>query len=157
MKNSNYLFFVVLVCVLQGCKSYTSNIILKAEPTDINWKSTYEKAVVENPIKIGDKIQYSIYTNQGESIIDPGGNLLTAKTFGDGNNTAIDKPTYEVLESGMCLFPLLGKIPVAGLKTSQLDSLLSVKYETYYNGVYVLEIICIFLIFFKSCLPCHYW
>jgi polysaccharide export outer membrane protein len=139
MKNSNYLFIILAFSVLQGCKSYTSNVILKAEPSEINWKSTYEKAVVENPIKIGDKIQYSIYTNQGESIIDPGGNLLAAKSFGDGNNTAIDKPTYEVLESGMCLFPLLGKIAVVGLKTSQLDSLLSLKYETYYNGVYVIS------------------
>lgn len=140
MKNSKYLFIVLVVgLLLQSCKTYTSNIILKAEPTDINWKSAYEKAIVENPIKVGDKIQYSIYTNQGESIIDPGGNLLAAKSFGDGNNTAIDKPTYDVLESGMCLFPLLGKISVVGLKTSQLDSLLSVKYETYYNGVYVIS------------------
>ena len=140
MKNSKYLFIVLVFgLLLQSCKSYNSNIIFKAEPTDMNWKSAYEKAVVENPIKVGDKIQYSIYTNQGESIIDPGGNLLSAKSFGDGNIAANDKPTYEVLESGMCLFPLIGKIPVVGFKTSQLDSLLSLKYETYYNGAYVIS------------------
>ena len=64
MKNSKYLFIVLVFgLLLQSCKSYTSNIIFKAEPTDMNWKSAYEKAVVENPIKVGDKIQYSIYTN----------------------------------------------------------------------------------------------
>lgn len=140
MKNSKYIFIVLVVgLLLQSCKSYTSNVILKAEPSDINWKSAYEKAVVENPIKVGDKIQYSIFTNQGESIIDPNGSLISAKSFGDGEKSAVDKPTYEVLESGMCLFPLLGKISVVGLKTSQLDSLLAIKYETYYNGVYIIS------------------
>jgi polysaccharide export outer membrane protein len=140
MKNSKYLLNVLVVgLLLQGCKSYTSNVILKTEPTEINWKSTYEKAVIENPIKVGDKIQYSLFTNQGESIIDPNGTLMTSKSFGDGNELSASIPTYEVLESGMCLFPLLGKIAVIGLKTSQLDSLLSTKYETYYNGVYVIS------------------
>ena len=140
MKNSKYLFIGLVVgLLLQGCKSYTSNIILKAEPSEINWKSAYEKAVIENPIKVGDKIQYSLFTNQGESIIDPSGTLMSSKSFGDGNELSASIPTYEVLESGMCLFPLLGKIAVIGLKTSQLDSLLSTKYETYYNGVYVIS------------------
>ena len=50
MKNSKYLFIVLVFgLLLQSCKSYTSNIIFKAEPTDMNWKSAYEKAVVENP------------------------------------------------------------------------------------------------------------
>jgi polysaccharide export outer membrane protein len=140
MKNSKYLFIVLVVgLLLQGCKSYTSNVILKAEPTDINWTSAYEKAIIENPIKVGDKIQYSIYTNLGESIIDPSGSLLSAKNFGDGNLASDAIPTYEVLESGMCLFPLLGKVLVIGLKTSQLDSLMSIKYETFYNGAYVIS------------------
>jgi polysaccharide export outer membrane protein len=139
MKNSNFLFIFLVVFILQGCKSYTSNIILKAEPTDFNWKSSYEKAVIENPIRVGDKIQYSIYTNEGESIIDPGGTLVSSKSFGDGNDLSASIPTYEVLESGMCLFPLLGKVAVIGLKTSQLDSLLSAKYETYYNGAYIIS------------------
>ena len=139
MKNSNFLFIFLVVFILQGCKSYTSNIILKAEPTDFNWKSSYEKAVIENPIRVGDKIQYSIYTNEGESIIDPGGTLVSSKSLGDGNDLSASIPTYEVLESGMCLFPLLGKVAVIGLKTSQLDSLLSARYETYYNGAYIIS------------------
>ena len=107
MKNRNYFFFILGFIILQGCKSYTSNIILKAEPTDINWKSAYEKAIVENPIKVGDKIQYTIFTNQGESIIDPSGNLMTAKSYGESNSTLADRPIFEVLESGTC-FQLSG-------------------------------------------------
>lgn len=127
------------ILLLQSCSSYRSNIILQAKPEDLNWQQTFEKVVVENPIKLGDKIQFSVFTNQGESIIDPSGNMVTAKNFGDANNNTVDKPTYDVLESGFCHFPLVGKVSVLGLKTSQLDSVLSAKYEQFYNGVYVLS------------------
>ena len=127
------------ILLLQSCSSYRSNIILQTKPEDLNWQQTFEKVVVENPIKLGDKIQFSVFTNQGESIIDPSGNMVTAKNFGDANNNTIDKPTYDVLESGFCHFPLVGKVSVLGLKTSQLDSVLSAKYEQFYNGVYVLS------------------
>ena len=139
MKNVNYLFILLVLGILQGCKSYTSNVILKMEPTEINWSSAYQKVVIENPIKVGDKIQFSIYTNQGESIIDPTGNLVSAKSFSDANLAAADKPVFEVLENGYCFFPLIGKMSVIGLKSSELDSVLSKKFETYYNGVYVLS------------------
>lgn len=138
MKIQYWSLFLVLLVLMQGCKSYRSNIILSAKTEDINWKSVYEVSVVENPIKVGDKIQFSLYTNEGESIIDPSGSLIT-KTDGDADNVTLSQPTYEVLESGLCLFPLIGKINVIGLKTSQLDSLLATKYESYYNGVYVIS------------------
>lgn len=139
MKTSFYLFLLACMGILQGCKTYTSNIILKTKPEEQNWKSVYESLVVENPIKPGDKLQFSLYTNEGESIIDPSGTLVATKSFGDGTVSTPDKPTYEVLENGICLFPLIGKMQVSGLKTSQLDSVLSGLYEKYYNGVYVIS------------------
>ncbi len=75
----------------------------------------------------------------GESIIDPTGNLIKAASFGDGNATSVEKPTYEVLESGMCFFPVIGKLSVVGLKVSELDSVLSIKYEASYKEVYVIS------------------
>lgn len=140
MKTKNIWFLMLLIAGLSGCKSYTSNVILKTEPTDVNWHSAYTKVTIEYPIKVGDKIQFSIFTNQGESIIDPSGNLVAVNTsFGEENASTAEKPTYEVLESGICLFPVLGKLQVTGLKTSQLDSVLSSKFESYYNGVYVIS------------------
>lgn len=139
MKNKLFILAIGAILLLQSCSSYRSNIILQAKPEDLNWQQTFEKVVVENPIKLGDKIQFSVFTNQGESIIDPSGNTVTAKNFGDANNNTVDKPTYDVLESGFCHFPLVGKVSVLGLKTSQLDSVLSAKYEQFYNGVYVLS------------------
>ncbi len=130
-------FFAAMI--FTGCKSYTSNVLLKADKEDVNWTAAYQKTVIESPIKVGDKIQFSIFTNMGEAIIDPSGNLQKTTTFGDQNVVSAEKPTYEVLESGICFFPVIGKVQVAGLRVSQLDSLLSVKYEKSYNDVYVIS------------------
>jgi polysaccharide export outer membrane protein len=130
----------LVMIIFTGCKSYTSNIIVKAEEDEVNWQSAYQKTIIESPIRIGDKIQFSIFTNLGEAIIDPSGNLVNTVNYGDGNGNGIsERPTFEVLESGSCFFPVIGKLNVAGLKASQLDSILSIKYETYYNQVYVIS------------------
>ncbi|MEZ4804145.1 MAG: polysaccharide biosynthesis/export family protein [Bacteroidia bacterium] len=139
MRKYYYLIASSVFLILSGCKSYTSNIILETEEDDINWSSAYEKVVVQNPVKIGDKIQFSVFTNEGEAIIDPSGNLVAQKIYGEDNKTVVEKPTYEVIETGEAHFPLIGKLNVVGLKTSQLDSLLSSKYEKYYNGVYIIS------------------
>lgn len=116
---------------------YKSNIILKAEDKDINWTEMYKNAIIEHPITIGDRIQFTVFTNLGESIIDPSGQLIRVETGTDPGT--ITQTGYEVLEDGNCYFPVLGKVSVYGLKTSQLDSLLSVKYEKLYNEVIVIS------------------
>lgn len=137
--NVNILYLLCFLIILGGCKSYTSNIILKTKPEDINWKSAYEQTIIDYPIKVADKIQFTLYTNFGEAIIDPTGNLVAVKTTGEMNSISTDKPSYEVSEAGICHFPVIGKLMVAGLKIAQLDSILSVKYESYYNDVYVIS------------------
>jgi polysaccharide export outer membrane protein len=130
---------LLLIFLLPGCRSYTSNVLLQAEKEEINWKSEYQKTIIDYPIKIGDKIQFTLYTNAGENIIDPSGKLVAASTLGDLNTVSNDKPSFEVSEAGICHFPVIGKQMVMGLKMSQLDSLLSAKFETYYNEVYVIS------------------
>ncbi|MDI1235624.1 MAG: polysaccharide biosynthesis/export family protein [bacterium] len=132
-------FLIAAIFLFSGCKSYTSNVLLKAENEEVNWKSEYQKTIIDYPIKVGDKIQFTLYTNSGESIIDPSGKLIATSTFGDANTVSIDKPSFEVSVDGMCHFPVIGKQKVFGLKISQLDSLLSAKYESYYNEVYVIS------------------
>jgi polysaccharide export outer membrane protein len=135
MKNRFYFGVFLSLIFLSSCKMYKSNIILKAEEKDINWSELYQKAIIEHPITIGDRIQFSVFTNLGESIIDPSGQLI--KVGADNNNAT--QIGYEVLENGTCYFPVLGKLSVFGLKASQLDSLLSIKYEKLYNDVVVIS------------------
>ncbi len=139
--NSNVLCLLLLslTAIFSGCKSYTSNVLLKIDKEELNWKSQYQKTIIDYPIKIGDKIQFTLYTNAGESIIDPSGKLVSASSVGDVNLITGDKPSFEVSEAGTCHFPVIGRVSVFGLKVSQLDSLLSSKYEAYYNEVYVIS------------------
>ena len=134
-----FAFSLLVILLLPGCRSYTSNVLLQAEKEEINWKSEYQKTIIDYPIKIGDKIQFTLYTNAGETIIDPSGKLVATSTLGDLNTVSSDKPSFEVSEAGICHFPVIGKQMVMGLKMSQLDSLLSSKFETYYNEVYVIS------------------
>lgn len=140
MKYFKIVTIALLALGFSSCKSYKSNVILTLEEGDINWKDTISKVVVQYPIKIGDKIQFSLYTNLGESIIDPGGNLVAVQTAPlDENKGNVQRPSYDVLEDGSCFFPVIGKLSVVGLKTSELDSVLSMKYESLYNDVFVIS------------------
>ncbi len=136
MKTTIWLMLTVMF--LSSCKIYKSNIILRTDDKDINWKDAYQNAVIEHPIAIGDRIEFSLFSNLGESIIDPSGNLVKVTTI-ESKSDVNNMNGYEVLESGECHFPVIGKISVLGLKTSQLDSILSSKYEKLYNDVYVIS------------------
>ena len=142
-KLSQLLFLLIGLLFFNSCKMYNSNIILKTEKETLDWKQTYQKVIVEYPISIGDKIQFSVFTNSGENIIEPSGKLVKVETStSSSTSTTTESPggiSYEVLENGTCHFPLIGRINVVGLKISQIDSLLAQKYETYYNEVYIIS------------------
>jgi polysaccharide export outer membrane protein len=142
MKKISILFIIVAFAIAPGCKNYKSNIILKAEKEDINWSATYQKVQQEYKLRIGDKFQYSIYTNAGEAIIDPSGQLMPAggqQGSQDGQSTSIMKPVFEVTETGFAFLPVIGKQQIAGLTISELDNLLSDEYEKFYNEVFVVS------------------
>jgi polysaccharide export outer membrane protein len=141
-KIGQILFLIVGLMFLNSCKMYTSNIILKTEKETLNWKQTYQKVIVEYPISIGDKIQFSVFTNSGENIIEPSGKMVKVETSSNSTSSSTESTggiSYEVLENGTCHFPLIGRINVVGLKVSQIDSMLAQKYETYYNEVYIVS------------------
>jgi polysaccharide export outer membrane protein len=141
-KLGKILFLVVGLLFLNSCKMYTSNIILKTEKETLNWKQTYQKVIVEYPISIGDKIQFSVFSNSGENIIEPSGKMVKVETSSSSTSSSTESTggiSYEVLENGTCHFPLIGRINVVGLKISQIDSMLAQKYETYYNEVYIVS------------------
>lgn len=139
-------FFLGFLILISSCKTYTSNVILKTESQDLNWSATYEKTLVAYTLRPGDKFQFSLYTNLGEAIIDPSGKLVntaasssTTSTTSSVSTAVSGKPVYEVSEAGTCFFPVIGKLSISGMKISELDSLLSSKYEELYNEVYVVS------------------
>jgi polysaccharide export outer membrane protein len=138
-----WIVVVIYLTVSSGCKGhkYTSNVMLKTEEADVNWKAVYETTVSTYTIRVADRLQYNIYTNLGEAIIDPTGQLVSAKTAaeGDPNDASGGRPIFEVSEAGTCFFPVIGVVKVEGFTMAQLDSVLSSKYESFYNEVFVIS------------------
>lgn len=93
------------ILIFGGCKKYTSNVMLKTKSEDVNWSAEYTKVVDEYKLRAGDKIQYTIYTNLGEAIIDPSGNLKSVTNAPSDNQSGnTGRPEYEISESGYCFF-----------------------------------------------------
>ncbi|HTF81980.1 MAG TPA: polysaccharide biosynthesis/export family protein [Cytophagales bacterium] len=87
-------------------------------------------------IHINDFIQYTVYTNKGERLIDP--NFEIRK-----NNTTpslyLDVQKYLVKTDSTATFPMIGTMKVAGLSLSELDSVLTKRYNDFYNDVFVIS------------------
>lgn len=122
-----------------------------------------EKAMGNYRIAEYDQIAISVYTNNGEQLIDPLGFFQQAATAGQGGrgggggggnpqqqllllqggnripSNNIDPFWYNVDEYGEVNLPLLGNIKLAGLTLREADSLLSRAFhkQGYYKDAYV--------------------
>jgi len=103
-------------------------------------------------IQPNDLLAVRVYTNNGERIIDPngelqfgtpGGQLSTgangSRTLATGGGQAASSGDSEfpVQTDGTVRLPLINRIKVTGYTLLQADSLLKVRYEEFYKGVFV--------------------
>lgn len=117
----------------------------------------------EYRVQPGDFLLFRIFTNNGESILDPNGELrfgapagkgtvsqtapTTSATSGTrpatgggnagGGNNVDNSSTFEVLPDGQVRLPMVGFVPVQGLRLLQIDSLLERKFSAFYKEVFV--------------------
>lgn len=83
-----------------------------------------------------DLIEFQIFTNKGEFIIDPTAELSKQASNVSSTNTRV---RYLVQGDGMVNLPILGKVKVDSLTLDQFDSTMSVLYGKYYQDVYVIS------------------
>ena len=83
-----------------------------------------------------DLIEFQIFTNKGEFIIDPTAELSKQASNVGSTNTRV---RYLVQGDGMVNLPILGKVKVDSLTLDQFDSTMSVLYGKYYQDVYVIS------------------
>jgi polysaccharide export outer membrane protein len=87
-----------------------------------------------------DLLEFSIFTNKGEAIIDPTSEFM--KQVGSNISTSSAKsngPKYLIQADGCADLPILGHIKLDSLTLHQVDSLLSFKYGQYYQDVFVIS------------------
>ncbi|KAA9331644.1 polysaccharide export protein EpsE [Hymenobacter busanensis] len=162
----------VLLALLASCASsraYRQNILFRtddsAQPDTSRLKGAVMRVEGTYRIRANDYLEVRVYTNQGERLIDPNGELgfgapgsqstgnSTTNTRassriatglvsrpGMSNTGAASGPAptdYLVHPDGSVVLPVVYRVQVAGYTVPQLDSLLQVRYEQFYKGVFV--------------------
>lgn len=149
------------------------------EPVDKDRKFDASQVVEQLPplsreyrVQPGDFLEFRIFTNNGESILDPNGELRFGSP-GAGGQGGTATPTmsrgaggaggaaagaggaagagraasqgaasnnssqFEVLPNGQVRLPMVGSVPVVGLRLPQIDSVLERKFSVFYKEVFV--------------------
>jgi protein involved in polysaccharide export with SLBB domain len=109
-------------------------------------------------VQTGDLLRVRVFTNGGESILDPNGELRfgspgglgsvnpsaasggsggTAMGTAPGGASADELPGFTVQPDGRVRLPLVGYVAVKNQTLLQIDSVLQVKYAQFYKDVFV--------------------
>jgi len=145
-------FFTVLAS-LSSCKYYRQDILINAD-SSYNWSNlTLNKANAEKNYVINknDWIEVQVYSNKGESILDPNsdfqsqvgsGTAVRDKFFEPGlSNLGTDNTSqrgrFLVGLDGCVVIPVIGKVKLENLTYRQADSLLNIKFSETYQDAYV--------------------
>lgn len=97
-----------------------------------------ETAAKNYVIQVNDYLKLEVFSNKGERIIDPNGELVSAGNAGTQNPTVRIQPTYLVTVDGLVKFPMIDPVSVAGLTIREAEGKLQSEYNRYYKECYVL-------------------
>lgn len=124
----NLLSFILLGFFFTSCKIYRSSLMLRT-PADFE----YDKLVdslgrLDYRIARNDAVQYRVFPNNGFKLID----LATS------SNAVFRGDLDVVVESdGTAKFPMMGRVPIAGLTIKEAENLLQEKYDSLYVNPFV--------------------
>lgn len=122
-----------------GCTSYKQNIMFKL-PDDFVAKQTALAAETNKNfvIQVNDYLKLEVYSNKGERIIDPNGELISNSTGSTQTPVQRVQPSYLVTVDGTVKFPMIDPIEVAGLTLREAETKLQGQYDKYYKECYVI-------------------
>jgi polysaccharide export outer membrane protein len=102
-------------------------------------RTTEAAAATKNyMIQVSDYLKLEVYSNKGERIIDPNGELVNATNGATQNQTVRVQPTYLVSADGTVKFPMIEPVAVAGMTIREAEQKLQAEYSKYYKECYVL-------------------
>ena len=134
------LVFLILI-FLSSCDVYRRDILFKAsrEMEKEFAKNSMDIKVPSNYLtKKNDLLEFVIFTNKGESVIDPTSEFMK-QINALGGGAARLNARYLIQADGCADLPILGHVKLDSLTIHQTDSLLAEKYGKYYQDVYVMS------------------
>jgi len=124
--------------VAASCSSYKQNIMFKPAEgykTDTKALETAEKNYV---IQVNDYLKLEVYSNKGERIIDPNGELYTTANGTGQTQVTRTQPSYLVTVDGLVKFPMIEPVSILGMTIREAEVKLQAEYNKYYKECYVL-------------------
>jgi len=85
-------------------------------------------------IQANDLIEFRVYTNKGEQIIDPNNELDVQR---DQSNSDQSQKEFLVLDDGSIKLPLIGVVNIMGMKINEAEEYLEKKYNEFYKDAFV--------------------
>lgn len=151
------LFIFIFALSFFSCRSYNQNIMFRSEGSVNLDKLKRSLTNVERNyiIQPNDYLDVRVYTNKGERIFDPNGELpfgapgggmsrggITTQQRGGNRNTGgqnnqSSNTQFLVQYDGQVKLPMVDYVKVTGLTLLQADSLLQTLYSTYYVDPFV--------------------
>lgn len=131
----NYLLALALGMFATGCTSYKANIMFKI-PEGYALAQAVQQAEGNYIIATNDLLELSVYSSDGERIIDPDFKLI--ETLPSTSNTTLRPiPKYLVDVNGRVKFPMIGEVSLSGLTLRQAEAVLQQAYAQFYSRPFV--------------------
>ena len=134
------LAFIILI-FFTSCDVYRRDILFKAsrEMEKEFAKNSMDIKVPSNYLtKKNDLLEFVIFTNKGESVIDPTSEFMKQVNALGAGATRLNA-RYLIQSDGCADLPILGHVKLDSLTIHQTDSLLAEKYGKYYQDVFVMS------------------
>jgi len=138
--SSLYRYLVVIVVfAASSCTSYKQNIMFKPGEGFVSKQGIQAQAAEKNyVIQVNDYLRIDVYSNKGERLIDPNGELISQSSPGSQTVTERVQPSYLVSVDGMVRFPMIEPIAIAGMTITEGELKLQAEYNKYYKECYVI-------------------
>ncbi|HMJ71370.1 MAG TPA: polysaccharide biosynthesis/export family protein [Cyclobacteriaceae bacterium] len=129
-------FSLVVLC---GCGSYKQNVMFKLPPDFASKQAVLAVETTKNyVIQVNDYLKLEVYSNKGERIIDPNGELMTDNNGTVQNPALRVQPVYLVTVDGTVKFPMIDPLAVLGMTIREAEQKLQSEYNKYYKECYVI-------------------
>ena len=126
-------FLLFIISAMSSCKNHS---IMFRTDKSIGTDKALDLVSSNYQITTSDILRISVYTNNGERLIDP--NLELGLGLNQQQTSREWLPQYVVQKNGRANLPMVGEVELAGLTTFQADSLLSIAYGAFYEDVFIL-------------------
>lgn len=123
-----------------SCASYKQNIMFV--PDENFTPASIQKEAIEAEknyvIQVNDYLKLEVFSNKGERIIDPNGELLKDQSATMQNRDNRIQPDYLVTVNGTVKFPMVDTVQIVGMTIRQAELVLEKAYDRFYKECFVI-------------------